>query len=208
MTQIHLHAEPGDYAAGDAAARRPEPRDADGRTLRRRARRRRRLVNANRGLLGYTGTVDGVPVSVQTTMMGTPTTSIVMEELHEPRRDDVHPRRDVRRLRRPRHRRRGGRAGRGIAGPASAASSAAASRPHRPPTSTSSTPWRPPAASRDSRPTSGRSSPPTCSTTRIPTASSAGAGAATSRRRWRRRRCTCWRCASGPRAGRCEPGRS
>ena len=30
---------------------------------------------------GYTGTVDGVPVSVQTTMMGTPTTSIVVEEL-------------------------------------------------------------------------------------------------------------------------------
>jgi DeoD family purine-nucleoside phosphorylase len=40
-----------------------------------------RLVNANRGLLGYTGTVDAVPVSVQTTMMGAPTTTIVMEEL-------------------------------------------------------------------------------------------------------------------------------
>jgi uridine phosphorylase len=39
------------------------------------------LVNANRGLLGYTGTLDGVPLSIQTTMMGTPTTSIVMEEL-------------------------------------------------------------------------------------------------------------------------------
>ena len=63
---------------------------------------RRRLVNANRGLLGYTGTVDGVPVSVQTTMMGTPTTSIVVEELHQPRRDDVHPRRDVRRVSRAR----------------------------------------------------------------------------------------------------------
>ena len=34
-----------------------------------------------RGLLGYTGTVEGVPVSVQTTMMGTPTTTIVVEEL-------------------------------------------------------------------------------------------------------------------------------
>ena len=40
-----------------------------------------RQVNANRGLFGYTGTVDGVPVSVQTTGMGTPTTSIVVEEL-------------------------------------------------------------------------------------------------------------------------------
>ena len=43
--------------------------------------RHRRLVTEHRGLLGYTGTVDGVPVSVQTTMMGTPTTTIVMEEL-------------------------------------------------------------------------------------------------------------------------------
>jgi len=40
-----------------------------------------RLVSEHRGLLGYTGTVGGVPVSVQTTMMGTPTTTIVMEEL-------------------------------------------------------------------------------------------------------------------------------
>ncbi len=42
---------------------------------------RSRLVTSHRGLLGYTGTVDGVPVSVQTTMMGAPTTSIVVEEL-------------------------------------------------------------------------------------------------------------------------------
>lgn len=80
MTQIHLHAEPGDYAPvvllpGDPnrATRMAERFDGgvDG----------SRLVNANRGLLGYTGTVDGVPVSVQTTMMGAPTTAIVMEEL-------------------------------------------------------------------------------------------------------------------------------
>jgi purine-nucleoside phosphorylase len=80
MTQIHLHAEPGDYAPvvllpGDPnrATRIAERFDGgvDG----------SRLVNANRGLLGYTGTVEGVPVSVQTTMMGAPTTSIVMEEL-------------------------------------------------------------------------------------------------------------------------------
>jgi purine-nucleoside phosphorylase len=38
-------------------------------------------VTSHRGLLGYTGTVDGIPVSVQTTMMGTPTTTIVVEEL-------------------------------------------------------------------------------------------------------------------------------
>ena len=80
MPQIHLHAEPGDYAPvvllpGDPnratriAARFDGGLDAT------------RLVNEHRGLLGYTGTVDGVPVSVQTTMMGTPTTSIVVEEL-------------------------------------------------------------------------------------------------------------------------------
>jgi purine-nucleoside phosphorylase len=80
MPQIHLHAEPGDYAPvvllpGDPnratriAARFDGGLDAS------------RLVTNHRGLLGYTGTVDGVPVSVQTTMMGAPTTSIVMEEL-------------------------------------------------------------------------------------------------------------------------------
>lgn len=79
-TQIHLHAEPGDYAPvvlipGDPnratrmAARLDGGLDAT------------RLVNQNRGLLGYTGTLDGVPISVQATMMGAPTTSIVMEEL-------------------------------------------------------------------------------------------------------------------------------
>jgi DeoD family purine-nucleoside phosphorylase len=80
MPQIHLHAEPGDYASvvllpGDPnratriAARFDGGLDGT------------RLVSQHRGLLGYTGTVDGVPVSVQTTMMGAPTTSIVMEEL-------------------------------------------------------------------------------------------------------------------------------
>lgn len=80
MPQIHLHAEPGDYASvvllpGDPnratriAARFDGGLDAT------------KLVTSHRGLLGYTGTIDGVPVSVQTTMMGTPTTSIVMEEL-------------------------------------------------------------------------------------------------------------------------------
>lgn len=80
MPQIHLHAEPGDYAPvvllpGDPgratrmAARLDGGLDAV------------RQVNANRGLLGYTGTLHGVPVSIQTTAMGTPTTTIVVEEL-------------------------------------------------------------------------------------------------------------------------------
>jgi DeoD family purine-nucleoside phosphorylase len=79
-TQIHLHAEPGAYAPvvlmpGDPnratrmAARLDGGLDAA------------TLVNANRGLLGYTGTLGGVSISIQTTMMGMPTTSIVMEEL-------------------------------------------------------------------------------------------------------------------------------
>ena len=64
-----------------------------------------RLVNANRGLLGYTGTVDGVPVSVQTTMMGTPTTTIVMEELLNLGVTTFIRVGTTRRLRRARHRR-------------------------------------------------------------------------------------------------------
>jgi DeoD family purine-nucleoside phosphorylase len=80
MSQIHLHAEAGDYAPvvllpGDPnratrmAARLDGGLDGS------------RQVNANRGLLGYTGTLHGVPVSIQSTAMGTPTTSIVVEEL-------------------------------------------------------------------------------------------------------------------------------
>ena len=80
MPQIHLHAEPGDYASvvllpGDPNRATRIAARFDG------GLEASRLVTGHRGLLGYTGTVDGVPVSVQTTMMGTPTTSIVMEEL-------------------------------------------------------------------------------------------------------------------------------
>ena len=80
MTQIHLHAEPGDYAPvvllpGDPNRATRIAARFDG------GLDEARQVNAHRGLLGYTGTVEGVPVSVQTTMMGTPTTAIVLEEL-------------------------------------------------------------------------------------------------------------------------------
>lgn len=80
MTQIHLRAEPGDYAPLVLLPGDPERATRiaglfeggiDG------ARR----VNAHRGLLGYTGTWRGRPVSVQTTGMGTPSLSIVVEEL-------------------------------------------------------------------------------------------------------------------------------
>lgn len=77
---IHVAAEPGDFAPvvllpGDPLRATRIAARFDG------GLEASRLVSERRGLLGYTGTVDGVPVSVQTTMMGTPTTSIVVEEL-------------------------------------------------------------------------------------------------------------------------------
>ncbi len=77
---IHVAAEAGDFAPvallpGDPNRATRIATRFDG------GLERSRLVSDRRGLLGYTGTVDGIPVSVQTTMMGTPTTSIVIEEL-------------------------------------------------------------------------------------------------------------------------------
>ena len=78
MPKIHLRAEEGDYAplvllpADPNRARRIAERFDDGSV---------RQVNEHRGLLGFTGTFHGVPVSAQTTGMGTPSTSIVVEEL-------------------------------------------------------------------------------------------------------------------------------
>jgi DeoD family purine-nucleoside phosphorylase len=74
---IHLRAEPGDYA--DACLLPGDP-------LRARYIAETYLdgageVNAERGLLGYTGEFEGKPVSVQATGMGCPTAAIVMEEL-------------------------------------------------------------------------------------------------------------------------------
>ena len=77
---IHVAAEAGDFAPvvllpGDPNRATRIAARFDG------GPEQSRLVSDRRGLLGYTGTVDGVPVSVQTTMMGTPTSSIVIEEL-------------------------------------------------------------------------------------------------------------------------------
>ena len=78
MPQIHLRAEEDDYAPlvllpGDPnRARRISERFDEGTA---------RLVNDHRGLLGFTGTYHGTPVSVQTSGMGTPSMSIVAEEL-------------------------------------------------------------------------------------------------------------------------------
>jgi purine-nucleoside phosphorylase len=74
---IHVRAEPGDYA--DACLLPGDPLRAkyiaetffDDPVQR----------NEERGMLGYTGTFEGKPVSVQSTGMGCPTAAIVMEEL-------------------------------------------------------------------------------------------------------------------------------
>src|SRR3990170_6665066 len=80
MPQIHLRAEVGDYAPlvllpGDPGRATMIAGLFDG------GLKKARLVNEHRSLLGYTGTYHGVPVSVQTSGIGTPSFSIVMEEL-------------------------------------------------------------------------------------------------------------------------------
>lgn len=80
MPQIHLRAETGDYAPlvllpGDPNRATRIASMFDG------GLPGAKKVNDNRGMLGYTGTYLGHPVSVQTTGMGTPSFSIVVEEL-------------------------------------------------------------------------------------------------------------------------------
>lgn len=80
MPRIHLRAEPADYAAvvllpGDPNRATWIAEKFDG------GPGAARQVNSHRGLLGYTGTYMGVPVSVQTSGMGAPSMSIVVEEL-------------------------------------------------------------------------------------------------------------------------------
>ena len=80
MPQIHLRAEEGDYAPlvllpGDPNRATRVAEMLDG------GLEKTRRVNDHRLLLGYTGTYKGVPVSVQTSGIGTPSLSIVVEEL-------------------------------------------------------------------------------------------------------------------------------
>jgi DeoD family purine-nucleoside phosphorylase len=74
---IHVRAEPGDYA--DAVLLPGDPLRAKyiAETYLEGIEQR----NAERGLLGYTGTWNGTPVSVQGTGMGCPGATIVFEEL-------------------------------------------------------------------------------------------------------------------------------
>ncbi len=73
----HLRASPGDYAPAVLCPGDPRRAAHIATTLLDGARQ----VNEERGLLGFTGTFAGVPLSVQTTGMGCPTTAIVAEEL-------------------------------------------------------------------------------------------------------------------------------
>ena len=80
MPQIHLRAEPAVYAPlvllpGDPNRATAIAEKFDG------GLGAASKVNSHRGLLGYTGTYMGVPVSVQTSGMGAPSMSIVVEEL-------------------------------------------------------------------------------------------------------------------------------
>ena len=80
MPQIHLRAEAEDYAPlvllpGDPDRATWIAEKFDG------GPGAARQVSSHRGLLGYTGTYHGVPVSVQTSGMGAPSISIVVEEL-------------------------------------------------------------------------------------------------------------------------------
>ena len=75
---IHLRAEPGDYAPSVLCPGDPRRAQYIAETF---FDPGFRVVNEERGMLGFTGTFDGKPISVQTTGMGCPSAGIVFEEL-------------------------------------------------------------------------------------------------------------------------------
>lgn len=75
---IHLRAEPGDYAPNVLCPGDPRRATHIAETF---FDPGFRQVNGERGMLGYTGTFEGQPISVQTTGMGCPSAGIVFEEL-------------------------------------------------------------------------------------------------------------------------------
>jgi DeoD family purine-nucleoside phosphorylase len=74
---IHVRAEPGDYA--EACLLPGDPLRA--RYIAENFLEGAEQKNSERGMLGYTGTFRGRPVSVQATGMGCPSAAIVIEEL-------------------------------------------------------------------------------------------------------------------------------
>ncbi len=75
---IHLRAEPGDYAPNVLCPGDPRRATYIAETF---FDPGYRTVNEERGMLGFTGTFEGAPISVQTTGMGCPSAGIVFEEL-------------------------------------------------------------------------------------------------------------------------------
>lgn len=73
---IHLRANKGDYASTVLLVGDPGRTEKISQIL-----KNSKLVNENRGLLGYTGTYKDKKISVQTTAMGCPSAAIVVEEL-------------------------------------------------------------------------------------------------------------------------------
>ncbi|HTN81297.1 MAG TPA: hypothetical protein VMK16_16615 [Acidimicrobiales bacterium] len=74
---IHLRAEPGDYAPAVLCPGDPRRAEHIAKTF----FDAPKLVNEERGMLGYTGSFEGNPISVQSTGMGCPSAAIVYEEL-------------------------------------------------------------------------------------------------------------------------------
>src|SRR5918992_481719 len=77
MCPVHVRAEPGDFAQSVLLPGDPLRAKYIAETFFEDAK----LVTEERGMLGYTGTYRGKPVSVQATGMGCPSASIVTEEL-------------------------------------------------------------------------------------------------------------------------------
>lgn len=75
---IHLRAEPGDYAPNVLCPGDPVRSQYIAETF---FDQGFKQVNEVRGMLGFTGTFEGKPLSVQTTGMGAPSAGIVFEEL-------------------------------------------------------------------------------------------------------------------------------
>jgi len=75
---IHLRAADGDYAANVLCPGDPRRATYIAETF---FDHGARCVNDERGMLGYTGTFEGSPLSVQSTGMGCPSAGIVYEEL-------------------------------------------------------------------------------------------------------------------------------
>lgn len=73
---LHLRTEKEDYAPTVLLVGDPARAETIGHLL-----DKARCITKNRGLIGYTGTYKGTPVSVQTTGMGCPSAGIVVEEL-------------------------------------------------------------------------------------------------------------------------------